>query len=268
MPLQVDEGGGEALRRLIEELGVEVRTSHRDREGARRRRRRGSTGWTSPTARRLPVDVVVFATGVRPRDELAREAGLDVGERGGVVVDEACRDPATATSTRSARWPASTAAPGAWSAPATRWPRSSPTGCSAARRPSPAPTPPPSSSCSASTSPASATPSPSRPAPSRSSTPTRSPASTRSWCMSDDAQTLLGGMLVGDASRLRLAAADGRRSARAPTRPPGCCPRASTPPPSTRPARRRERLLLQQRHRRHHPRAPSPSDGLHRPRPA
>jgi nitrite reductase (NADH) large subunit len=39
---------------------------------------------------RLPVDVVVFATGVRPRDELARDAGLAVGERGGVVVDDTC----------------------------------------------------------------------------------------------------------------------------------------------------------------------------------
>ena len=44
----------------------------------------------------LDVDVVVFAVGVRPRDELAREAGLEVGERGGVVVDDACAtaDPA------------------------------------------------------------------------------------------------------------------------------------------------------------------------------
>ena len=44
----------------------------------------------------LDVDVVVFAVGVRPRDELAREAGLEVGERGGVVVDDSCAtaDPA------------------------------------------------------------------------------------------------------------------------------------------------------------------------------
>ena len=34
---------------------------------------------------------MVFAAGIRPRDELAREAGLEVGERGGVVVDDACR---------------------------------------------------------------------------------------------------------------------------------------------------------------------------------
>jgi nitrite reductase (NADH) large subunit len=33
----------------------------------------------------------VFATGVRPRDELAAPAGLATGPRGGVAVDEACR---------------------------------------------------------------------------------------------------------------------------------------------------------------------------------
>jgi nitrite reductase (NADH) large subunit len=39
----------------------------------------------------LPADVVVFSAGIRPRDELARQAGLAVGERGGIVVDDACR---------------------------------------------------------------------------------------------------------------------------------------------------------------------------------
>ena len=44
----------------------------------------------------LSVDVVVFSAGVRPRDQLARDAGLAVGARGGVVADEGCRtsDPA------------------------------------------------------------------------------------------------------------------------------------------------------------------------------
>ena len=35
--------------------------------------------------------MVVFSAGIRPRDELAQAAGLQMGERGGVVVDEACR---------------------------------------------------------------------------------------------------------------------------------------------------------------------------------
>src|SRR5690606_6584718 len=36
-------------------------------------------------------DVVVVAAGVRPRDELARRAGLPLGQRGGVLVDATCR---------------------------------------------------------------------------------------------------------------------------------------------------------------------------------
>jgi nitrite reductase (NADH) large subunit len=89
MPLQVDEGGGAALRRIIEGLGVEVRTAT-----ATAALHAGADGRVSAMefadGTKVDADVVVFATGVRPRDELAREAGLVVGERGGVVVDEAC----------------------------------------------------------------------------------------------------------------------------------------------------------------------------------
>jgi nitrite reductase (NADH) large subunit len=38
----------------------------------------------------VSADLVLFSAGVRPRDELARACGLDVGERGGVAVDERC----------------------------------------------------------------------------------------------------------------------------------------------------------------------------------
>ena len=39
----------------------------------------------------LETDLIVFSAGIRPRDELARAAGLAVGERGGIVIDDACR---------------------------------------------------------------------------------------------------------------------------------------------------------------------------------
>lgn len=94
MPLQVDEGGGAALARLIEGLGVTVRTSTAT---AKIVGDRGTvSGMTFSEGPRLDVDVVIFAVGVRPRDELARAAGLEVGERGGVVVDDSCAtaDPA------------------------------------------------------------------------------------------------------------------------------------------------------------------------------
>ncbi len=89
MPLQVDDGGGETLKRLIEGLGVSVRT------GTATARLVGHLGRVTrmdfADGGSLPVDVVIFAVGVRPRDDLARESGLQIGERGGVVVDEGCR---------------------------------------------------------------------------------------------------------------------------------------------------------------------------------
>ena len=39
----------------------------------------------------LEVDLLVFSAGIRPRDELARAAGLPIGERGGIVIDQSCR---------------------------------------------------------------------------------------------------------------------------------------------------------------------------------
>jgi nitrite reductase (NADH) large subunit len=89
MPLQVDEGGGAALRRIIESIGVQARTS--TATAALRAGPDGRVGAMDfADGGSVDADVVVFATGVRPRDELARDAGLVVGERGGVVVDDSC----------------------------------------------------------------------------------------------------------------------------------------------------------------------------------
>jgi len=89
MPLQVDDGGGAALRRIVEGLGVEVRTST-----ASAALHAGADGCVAAMefadGTKVEAEVVVFATGVRPRDELARGAGLVIGERGGVVVDDSC----------------------------------------------------------------------------------------------------------------------------------------------------------------------------------
>ncbi|MDP3972647.1 MAG: nitrite reductase large subunit NirB, partial [Candidatus Nanopelagicales bacterium] len=93
LALQVDEGGGAVLARIIRRLDVEVVT------GARARglqTRRGRVRAVELEDRVVPADVVIFAVGVRPDDRLARDAGLKVAERGGIVVDERCRtsDPA------------------------------------------------------------------------------------------------------------------------------------------------------------------------------
>ncbi len=85
MPLQVDEAGGAMLRRHIEELGLTV---HTGRMLGRVDGRDGNVGRVVfEDSGVLDTDLVVFAAGVRPRDELARDAGLAIGQRGGVVVD-------------------------------------------------------------------------------------------------------------------------------------------------------------------------------------
>jgi nitrite reductase (NADH) large subunit len=95
MALQVDEGGGAVLRDKIQELGVTVHTGagtqtvETDAEGAVR-------GMVLSNGATLDTDLVVFSAGVRPRDQLARDCGLPVGARGGILVDAGCRtdDPA------------------------------------------------------------------------------------------------------------------------------------------------------------------------------
>ncbi|KPI23012.1 nitrite reductase large subunit NirB [Streptomyces sp. NPDC054950] len=90
MPVQVDEGGGAALLRTIEDMGLSVHTGVGtqeivvDESGA-------VTGMKLSDGSELATDLVVFSAGVRPRDQLARECGLTVGERGGIAVDEQCR---------------------------------------------------------------------------------------------------------------------------------------------------------------------------------
>ncbi|MER8186567.1 nitrite reductase large subunit NirB [Kitasatospora sp. NPDC094015] len=89
MPVQVDEGGGAALRRTVEGMGVVVHTgvgtTAVEVSGGR------ATGMAFTDGSRLDTGLVVFSAGVRPRDALARECGLAVGERGGIAVDELCR---------------------------------------------------------------------------------------------------------------------------------------------------------------------------------
>ncbi|NTV29778.1 MAG: FAD-dependent oxidoreductase [Candidatus Omnitrophica bacterium] len=43
------------------------------------------------TGESMPCDLAILAIGVRPESQLAKEAGLNIGERGGIVVDEHMR---------------------------------------------------------------------------------------------------------------------------------------------------------------------------------
>jgi len=89
MAVQVDDIGGQVLRRKIEELGVTVHTGKStleivDGDSAHHR-------LNFADGSHLDADMIVFSAGIRPRDELARQCELGVGERGGIHVDNFCR---------------------------------------------------------------------------------------------------------------------------------------------------------------------------------
>ncbi len=89
MAVQIDEGGAKALRRHVEELGLEVHTgfatSAIERHGDGR-----VAAVSAADGTRIEADLLVVAAGIRPRDDLARTMGLTVGDRGGVVIDDHC----------------------------------------------------------------------------------------------------------------------------------------------------------------------------------
>ncbi|MBP2370766.1 nitrite reductase large subunit NirB [Pseudonocardia parietis] len=88
MPAQVDEGGGALLRTLVADQGIAVRTGVSLTGVARDR---GRLVATLSDGVELDADVVVFSAGIRAADRLARDCGLPVADRGGVLVDDRCR---------------------------------------------------------------------------------------------------------------------------------------------------------------------------------
>jgi len=88
MALQVDEAGGQMLRRKIEALGVGVHTQKNTLEIVDGESSRHRLVFADGT--HLETDMLVFSAGIRPRDELARSAGLEVGARGGITIDDHC----------------------------------------------------------------------------------------------------------------------------------------------------------------------------------
>lgn len=85
MPRQLDDRGSQILVSKIEELGAKV---HLNKSSQRILGDDFITGIAFADGTELPVEMLVVSAGIRPRDELARAAGLDVGPRGGVIVND------------------------------------------------------------------------------------------------------------------------------------------------------------------------------------
>ncbi|MGR9099079.1 MAG: nitrite reductase large subunit NirB [Gammaproteobacteria bacterium] len=89
MAVQLDEGGGAMLRKKIEDLGVLVHTSKNTTLIADGERCLHKMCFAD--GEELETDIVLFSAGIRPRDDIARASGLEVGPRGGIVIDNQCR---------------------------------------------------------------------------------------------------------------------------------------------------------------------------------
>ncbi|WP_406232462.1 nitrite reductase large subunit NirB [Nocardia sp. NBC_01009] len=89
MPAQVDEGGGAILERLVCDLGLEVHTGvgTSSIEADADSTPAGRLRVTLSDETVIDAALVVFSAGVRPRDQIARDAGLEVGPRGGIITD-------------------------------------------------------------------------------------------------------------------------------------------------------------------------------------
>jgi nitrite reductase (NADH) large subunit len=88
MGVQLDAAGGRLLRTMIEQLGVSVHTeqaTQRIVDGEQCMHRMEFADGSH-----LETDVILFSAGIRPYDNLARESGLAVAERGGIRVNNQC----------------------------------------------------------------------------------------------------------------------------------------------------------------------------------
>ncbi len=83
MPRQLDNEASKVLQSKLEDLGIGILlnkgTQNIEGEGA-------ITGMKFSEDETLPVDMLLVSAGIRPRDELAKTCGLEVGTRGGIVV--------------------------------------------------------------------------------------------------------------------------------------------------------------------------------------
>ena len=79
MPRQIDETGSNVLKEKLEVLGLKILTNTNTSEIL------GDdciTGMQFANDTKIDVDMLVISAGIKPRDELAKLAGLEVGTRG------------------------------------------------------------------------------------------------------------------------------------------------------------------------------------------
>ena len=84
MPRQLDKGASDMLQSKIEDLGLKV---HLSKQTQFIQGEKTIEGLQYIDDTELKVDMLVVSAGIRPRDEIAKECGLTIGTRGGIVVN-------------------------------------------------------------------------------------------------------------------------------------------------------------------------------------
>jgi len=85
MPRQLDAAGAGMLKRKMEALGIHI---HLNKNTSTFAGEAAVTGLSFADGSTLETDMVIISAGIRPRDELAKQSGLVVGPRGGIVVND------------------------------------------------------------------------------------------------------------------------------------------------------------------------------------
>ncbi len=89
MGVQIDAGGGRLLKEKIEALGVQVHTSKATSVIEDGETCRYKLCFSDNTV--LETDLILFSAGIRPYDNLAKSFDLELGERGGIVINNQCQ---------------------------------------------------------------------------------------------------------------------------------------------------------------------------------
>lgn len=88
MPVQLDEGGAALLKRKIENLGIKVHTKKATTEIIAGEESLNKMVFADGES--LETDIILFSVGIRARDDLAKQVGLELGPRGGIQIDNQC----------------------------------------------------------------------------------------------------------------------------------------------------------------------------------
>lgn len=85
MPRQIDDAGSNILKNKLQSFGLKIHTN-KNTTAITGEESIISMQFSDDT--KIDVDMLVISAGIKPRDELAKDCGLEIGNRGGIVVNE------------------------------------------------------------------------------------------------------------------------------------------------------------------------------------